>query len=78
MNLPWSAAAGGALIGAAAVLLLATIGRVAGISGITAGSLRAGKGERAGAGPSGRPDRIGGAGAVVAIGARGIAACAAA
>ncbi|HBZ8062283.1 TPA: YeeE/YedE family protein, partial [Klebsiella pneumoniae] len=36
MNLPWSAAAGGALIGAAAVLLLATIGRVAGISGITA------------------------------------------
>jgi len=47
MNLPWSAAAGGALIGAAAVLLLATIGRVAGISGITAGSLRAGKGERA-------------------------------
>ncbi|HEL7748896.1 YeeE/YedE family protein [Stenotrophomonas geniculata] len=46
MNLPWSAVAGGALIGAAAVLLLATLGRVAGISGIAAGSLRAAKGER--------------------------------
>ncbi|WP_286075728.1 YeeE/YedE family protein [Stenotrophomonas sp. 59] len=46
MNLPWSAVAGGALIGAAAVLLLATIGRVAGISGIAAGSLHAAKGER--------------------------------
>ncbi|EOW2136099.1 YeeE/YedE family protein [Stenotrophomonas sp. GD03908] len=46
MNVPWSAVAGGALIGAAAVLLLATLGRVAGISGIAAGSLRAAKGER--------------------------------
>lgn len=46
MNLPWSAVAGGALIGAAAGLLLATIGRVAGISGIAAGSLHAAKGER--------------------------------
>lgn len=46
MNVPWSAVAGGALIGAAAVLLLATIGRVAGISGIVAGSLHAAKGER--------------------------------
>ncbi|WP_423162773.1 YeeE/YedE family protein [Stenotrophomonas maltophilia] len=46
MNLPWTAVAGGALIGAAAVLLLATLGRVAGISGIAAGSLRAEEGER--------------------------------
>lgn len=46
MNLPWTAVAGGALIGAAAVLLLATLGRVAGISGIAAGSLRAVEGER--------------------------------
>ncbi|HDS1531179.1 TPA: YeeE/YedE family protein [Stenotrophomonas maltophilia] len=46
MNVPWSAVAGGALIGAAAVLLLATLGRVAGISGIAAGSLRAAKHER--------------------------------
>ena len=46
MNLPWTAVAGGALIGAAAVLLLATDGRVAGFSGIAAGSLRAAEGER--------------------------------
>ncbi|QDY49565.1 YeeE/YedE family protein [Stenotrophomonas maltophilia] len=46
MNLPWTAVAGGALIGAAAVLLLATVGRVAGISGIAAGSLRTAEGER--------------------------------
>ncbi|WP_312646669.1 YeeE/YedE family protein [Stenotrophomonas sp.] len=46
MNLPWSALAGGALIGIAAVWLLAATGRVAGISGIAAGSLRAGRGER--------------------------------
>jgi len=46
VNLPWTAVAGGALIGAAAVLLLATLGRVAGISGIAAGSLRAAEGER--------------------------------
>ena len=32
MNLPWAAVAGGAMIGAAAVLLLATTGRVAGVS----------------------------------------------
>ncbi len=46
MNLPWTAVAGGALIGVAAVLLLATLGRVAGISGIAAGSLCAAEGER--------------------------------
>lgn len=46
MNLPWTAVAGGGSIGAAAVLLLATLGRVAGISGIAAGSLRAAEGER--------------------------------
>lgn len=33
---PWSALAGGALIGLAAVLLMATSGRIAGISGIAA------------------------------------------
>ncbi|PSD49670.1 YeeE/YedE family protein, partial [Stenotrophomonas maltophilia] len=38
MTLPWAAVVGGALIGAAAVVLLATTGRVAGISGIAAGS----------------------------------------
>ncbi|CAM4277532.1 YeeE/YedE family protein [Stenotrophomonas pavanii] len=47
MNLPWAAVAGGAMIGAAAVLLLATTGRVAGVSGIAAGSLRAEPEERA-------------------------------
>ncbi|PZT10816.1 YeeE/YedE family protein [Stenotrophomonas maltophilia] len=41
MTVPWAAVAGGALIGAAAVVLLATTGRVAGISGIAAGSVRA-------------------------------------
>jgi len=46
MSLPWAAVAGGALIGAAVVLLLATTGRVAGISGIAAGSLRAAPGDR--------------------------------
>ncbi len=46
MTLPWAAVAGGALIGAAAVLLLATTGRVAGLSGIAAGSVRAAPGER--------------------------------
>ncbi len=46
MTVPWAAVAGGALIGAAAVVLLATTGRVAGISGIAAGSLRATPGER--------------------------------
>lgn len=47
MSPPWTAVAGGALIGAAAVVLLAATGRVAGISGIAAGNLRAGTGERA-------------------------------
>lgn len=46
MTLPWAAVVGGALIGAAAVLLLATTGRVAGISGIAAGSVRAAPAER--------------------------------
>ncbi|KPG82899.1 YeeE/YedE family protein [Stenotrophomonas maltophilia] len=46
MTLPWAAVAGGAVIGAAAVVLLATTGRVAGISGIAAGSVRASPGER--------------------------------
>lgn len=36
---PWSALAGGALIGLAAVVLLAGLGRIAGISGITGGAL---------------------------------------
>ena len=36
---PWTAAAGGLLIGAAATLLLVTNGRVAGISGILGGAL---------------------------------------
>ncbi|EED41346.1 YeeE/YedE family protein [Stenotrophomonas sp. SKA14] len=46
MNPPWSALAGGALIGIAAVCLLSATGRVAGISGIAAGSLHADRGER--------------------------------
>jgi uncharacterized protein len=46
VSLPWAAVAGGGLIGMAAVLLLATTGRVAGISGIAAGALRAGRAER--------------------------------
>lgn len=46
MTLPWAAVAGGAVIGAAAVVLLAITGRVAGISGIAAGSVRASPGER--------------------------------
>ena len=37
---PWSALAGGALIGVAASLLLLAAGRVAGVSGIVAGMLR--------------------------------------
>jgi uncharacterized membrane protein YedE/YeeE len=36
----WSALAGGALIGAAAALLLLVTGRIAGVSGIVAGMLR--------------------------------------
>ena len=37
---PWSALAGGALIGLAATLLILTTGRIAGISGIVGGLLR--------------------------------------
>jgi uncharacterized membrane protein YedE/YeeE len=44
---PWPALAGGALIGAAAVLLLWANGRVAGISGIAGGLWFAPAGERA-------------------------------
>ena len=36
---PWSALAGGVLIGLAAVLTLALLGRIAGIAGITAGAV---------------------------------------
>lgn len=46
MNLPWEGVAGGGLIGSAAVLLLATVGRVAGISGIAAGAMQRSRGER--------------------------------
>ncbi|MDT9580812.1 YeeE/YedE thiosulfate transporter family protein [Stenotrophomonas indicatrix] len=46
MNLPWAAIAGGGLIGTSAVLLLATLGRVAGISGIAAGAAAAPRGDR--------------------------------
>ncbi len=44
---PWSALAGGALIGLAAVLLLWSNGRVAGVSGIAGGLWFAPNGERA-------------------------------
>ncbi len=43
---PWSALAGGALIGLAAVLLMGFNGRVAGISGIAGGLWFASRGER--------------------------------
>src|SRR5690242_17133534 len=46
MLTPLSALAGGVLIGLAAALLLLTHGRIAGISGIVAGALGAGEGER--------------------------------
>ncbi len=36
---PWAGLAGGILIGASVVLLLLTIGRIAGISGISAGAM---------------------------------------
>lgn len=36
---PWAGLAGGLLVGAAVVLLLLTIGRIAGISGIAAGAM---------------------------------------
>ncbi len=42
---PWSALAGGLLIGAAASLLFLVIGRIAGISGIVAGLLSPTKGD---------------------------------
>ena len=41
---PWSALAGGALIGLAASLLIALNGRIAGISGLLAGALEGGEG----------------------------------
>lgn len=44
---PWSALAGGLLIGLSAVLLLLWNGRIAGISGITSGLAFGGPGERA-------------------------------
>ena len=46
---PYSALAGGAIIGGAVALLLLFNGRIAGISGITGGLLSAGGRERAGA-----------------------------
>lgn len=42
---PWPALAGGALIGAAAAMLLLLNGRIAGISGILGGLLRPGRGD---------------------------------
>ncbi|SFC30971.1 hypothetical protein SAMN05216344_113119 [Polaromonas sp. OV174] len=42
---PWSALAGGALIGLAAALLLLLNGRIAGISGVLGGLLRPAKGD---------------------------------
>ena len=42
---PWTSAAGGVLIGAAAALLVLLNGRVAGISGIVGGLLRPSRGE---------------------------------
>ncbi|MGH8243728.1 MAG: YeeE/YedE family protein [Steroidobacteraceae bacterium] len=42
-----SALAGGVLIGLAAVLLLGSIGRIAGISGITTGAIEGARGDRA-------------------------------
>jgi uncharacterized membrane protein YedE/YeeE len=44
---PWSALAGGALIGVAATLLLWLNGRIAGISGIVNGAMRAPPGDTA-------------------------------
>lgn len=43
---PWSALAGGALIGLAAVILMALNGRIAGISGIAGGLLAPGTSDR--------------------------------
>ena len=39
---PWASLAGGVLIGLAAVLVMAALGRVAGIAGITTGAVAAG------------------------------------
>jgi uncharacterized membrane protein YedE/YeeE len=44
---PWSALAGGALIGLAAVLLMVLNGRIAGVSGILAGLFRGLEGDKA-------------------------------
>ncbi len=44
---PWSSLAGGALIGLAATLLLWLNGRIAGVSGITNGAMRAARGDTA-------------------------------
>lgn len=44
---PWSALAGGVLIGFSAALFILFNGRIAGISGIVGGLLRAARGERA-------------------------------
>jgi hypothetical protein len=44
---PWSALAGGALIGLAAALFIHANGRIAGISGIVGGLLRPSPGDRA-------------------------------
>jgi hypothetical protein len=44
---PWTALAGGALIGAAAAMLVLVNGRIAGISGIVGGPLRPGPGDTA-------------------------------
>lgn len=44
---PWTALAGGALIGAAAAMLVLVNGRIAGISGIVGGLLRPGPGDKA-------------------------------
>jgi uncharacterized protein len=42
---PWASLAGGALIGVAAAMLVLVNGRIAGISGIVGGALRAGAGD---------------------------------
>lgn len=43
---PYSAAIGGAMIGLSAVWLMASAGRIAGISGILGGAFNAGKGDK--------------------------------
>jgi uncharacterized protein len=44
---PWSALIGGALIGSAAVLMMLTLGRIAGVSGIAGGLVHARSGDGA-------------------------------